>query len=652
MSLETSTLTSPDATREILLIHSAIDGMGICVSLILLRALSSLRRSGEVLPGLLLMVWLMLAAVLFRAVWLSCTWLSRPAPVTLDLLCFVMGYVVLVGVPITVSARYLPKEDQLSVGPGPWVGLQRAMIFIAVVGFSLLLAGVGLRLRSVIFVGPAAVYALTAIFLLGRICFYRHMQIRRRPLLLFGGFMVIGLLTVAFVGSFAIVAHLRVRESMILSSVICAGNVSILCAIIFLFANVRLADVIVKRSMKIVLWTCASLIVWFVVMHSHAIGAGAGHAQQDVVCLLLVCIVIFLAPMAQRMFDEWVDRWVFEKPDLAFAVAALWNKLVSTEDQDDAFLSTETFVRQSLNLAAVRVQPAEMAAGHPRLPDFEPGLNVLLRTSKVSTLLKPPADIVIPLFVDGQADYVMTLSQGPSRPPLTRWEMDFVERIASRLQIWLGLRTAAERARYEASLKEELNSAELRALRAQVNPHFLFNSLNTIADLTVIAPDQAEEMTVRLASVFRYVLISTDRHFTSLKEELEFVSSYLHIEQTRFGDRLKVDFEVDPSTLDQQIPTLLLQPLIENALKHGIAPLRGGGTLTISSSRDHESFLISILDDGVGLYESGLPRERSTGVGVTNVVNRLRTAYGERASFTLRRREQGGTEALIRMPKG
>jgi two-component system LytT family sensor kinase len=211
---------------------------------------------------------------------------------------------------------------------------------------------------------------------------------------------------------------------------------------------------------------------------------------------------------------------------------------------------------------------------------------------------------------------------------------------------------AAERARREALFREELTSAELRALRAQVDPHFLFNSLNTIADLAVIAPSRAEEMTLRLSAVFRYVLVNTDRHFASLDEELEFARSYLDIEQMRFGDRLQVLFDIDPTTLSQPIPTLLLQPLIENALKHGLAPRRGGGTLVIASKSSEDSISISIADNGAGLGQKKVPSERSTGVGVENVTNRLKLAYGGRASFVLRPRETGGTEALIIIPKG
>ncbi len=653
MAPEAWTLVSPDATSEILLIHTVICGMGIGVSVILLRALLSLRRSGEALPGLGIMIWTMLITELLRAGWLGFQWFSRPAPPLLDVLAFITGFIVLAGVPVIVSAKYLPKEGASSVAPQPWVWLQRAMVLTAVIGFAVLLGAIRLRLRTAVFLGPAAAYILTAIFLLSRIFFYRHLQVRRRPLLLFVIFMVSGLSVLAGVGLFTIVSGVRIRQSLSLTSLNGAGLVLVLCGIVFLFANVRLADVIVKRAMHTVAWTCASLLTWLAIMQIGGLSLGVHRTAQELLCLLLVCTVLLLAPQAKRGLDRWVDQWVFDQPDLQAAVSALWGKLLEIEnqDQEQAFLLTENYLQHILELSAVRVVPLNNFTSVD-LIHTRPGAHFISQSSAIAHVLSPPANIVIPLFVDGSAEHLIALSQGVVRPPLTAWEIGFLERIAGRLQIWLGMRAASDRARHEASLQEELASAELRALRAQVNPHFLFNSLNTIADLAVIAPSQAEEMTVRLSSVFRYVLVNTDRHFTPLEKEIEFARSYLQIEQTRFGERLTVEFDIDSATLDEEVPTLLLQPLIENALKHGIAPRREGGTLTICSRKTGESIFLSVTDDGVGLQHRVAPSERSTRVGVENVINRLKTAYGGRASFTLRRREQGGTEALIVIRKG
>ncbi len=649
---EASTLLSADPVGEILVMHTVLTAMGIGVTIILLRALLSLRRSGEALPGLLIMIWVMLGIEILRAAWLGCLWLSQPGPIGIDVSIFVAGFIVLVGVPILVSARYLPRGDASTAIPRPWLWLQRAMVVTAVVGFGILLGAIGFRLRTTALLGTAAAFILTALFLFSRITFYRHLQVRRRPLLLFAGFMITGLLVLAAIAIYSVVTSVRIRLSLPLASLNTAGMMLALCGIIFLFANLRLADLIVKRALRIVLWTLTSLGAWLVLMHSGSLPRMAGRIDQDLLCLLVVCSVTALAPTTERHLNRWVDEWVFEQPDLKAAIASLWRTLLKLETREEVFETTGMLLQDLLGLAAVRLPKLESSEMINDLASGRPGPYFVPTSSGMAQGVTPPADIMFPLFVDGRPSYAIALSVGVVRPPLTLWEMDFVERVAARMQIWLDMRSAAERAQREASFREELANAELKALRAQVNPHFLFNSLNTIADLAVIAPSQAEEMTLRLSVVFRYVLVNTDRHFTSLREELEFARTYLHIEQTRFGDRLKVEFDIEPTTLEQQIPTLLLQPLIENALKHGLAPRRGGGMLTICCKSFEDRTSISISDDGVGLREPGGASEHSTHIGAKNVSHRLEIAYGGRASFTLRNRQQGGTEALILIPRG
>jgi two-component system LytT family sensor kinase len=135
----------------------------------------------------------------------------------------------------------------------------------------------------------------------------------------------------------------------------------------------------------------------------------------------------------------------------------------------------------------------------------------------------------------------------------------------------------------------------------------------------------AEEMTLRLASVFRHVLANSSRALVSVRDEIDFVRTYLHIEEARFGDRLQVEITVDPEVADEQVPSLILQPLVENALKHGLAPKPGPGHLWISVHAEGDQFRVTIADDGMGLNE---PNE---GLGLKNVADRLRTLYQDRA---------------------
>ena len=206
---------------------------------------------------------------------------------------------------------------------------------------------------------------------------------------------------------------------------------------------------------------------------------------------------------------------------------------------------------------------------------------------------------------------------------------------------------AIERQSREALLLQQVTEAELRALRAQINPHFLFNCLNTIADLVVRDPARAEKMTVRLADVFRHVLDHSNRPLTSIHDEIEFLRTYLYLEEARFGDRLRVKIDVAAELETVEIPSLILQPLVENALKHGLGPKPGPGNLIIAVRADGDRLQMTVEDDGMG------PGTRTAqGLGLANIAERLQTLYQDRASVSLRRREGGGSIATVIIPRG
>jgi two-component system LytT family sensor kinase len=211
-------------------------------------------------------------------------------------------------------------------------------------------------------------------------------------------------------------------------------------------------------------------------------------------------------------------------------------------------------------------------------------------------------------------------------------------------------REKIESAQIESRLNEQLARTELIALRAQVNPHFLFNSLNTIASLIPSQPKRAETITVRLANVFRYVLLHTNMPFTSLDEEIGFLRTYLDVERIRFGERLQVEFDTEPSVAYVAIPSLILQPLVENAIKHGIARKVGSSKIVVRTRRSDKSLLMTVEDDGVGSTSAPAENETSTGFGLRNISDRLQTLYGARASFSLADRPSGGSCATLEIP--
>ena len=153
----------------------------------------------------------------------------------------------------------------------------------------------------------------------------------------------------------------------------------------------------------------------------------------------------------------------------------------------------------------------------------------------------------------------------------------------------------------EAHLREATARAELSALQAQINPHFFFNTLNTIASLLEDDPEAAEEVLHRLAGLFRYAFKASDTAPVALSQELEFTKNYLAIERARFGDRLRVEWDIDPESMEIEVPGLLLQPLVENAIGHGIAPRVEGGQLRISSRLVDRTLHLDVIDDGVGI---------------------------------------------------
>ncbi len=191
--------------------------------------------------------------------------------------------------------------------------------------------------------------------------------------------------------------------------------------------------------------------------------------------------------------------------------------------------------------------------------------------------------------------------------------------------------------------------AQLAALTAQLNPHLLFNALNTVASLVRSDPDRAEETLLRLAELYRGVLAATTRNTHSLDAELKLCEAYLRVEQARFGDRLGVVVDVadDLRRDDVQVPVLVLQPLVENAVKHGLSPRTAPGTVAIRGHRDGAALELRVEDDGVGL---DAPGAAGAGVGIENTRRRLRLCYAEGASLVLAAAPGGGAHAVLRLP--
>src|SRR5438874_3599707 len=201
----------------------------------------------------------------------------------------------------------------------------------------------------------------------------------------------------------------------------------------------------------------------------------------------------------------------------------------------------------------------------------------------------------------------------------------------------------------QSSLKTQLAQAQLRALKMQLHPHFLFNTLHSISSLVLEDPPKANSMIARLGDFLRLTVDNSEQQLVTLKEETEFLRCYLDIEQVRFGDRLTVAFELEPQTLSAQVPHLILQPVVENAIQHAIAPRAARGHINIQAKCLDSLLRVAISDNGPGISSNAISPAKKC-VGLTNVRTRLQQIYGSDFRFELANGGNGGLTVVIEIP--
>jgi two-component system, LytTR family, sensor kinase len=215
------------------------------------------------------------------------------------------------------------------------------------------------------------------------------------------------------------------------------------------------------------------------------------------------------------------------------------------------------------------------------------------------------------------------------------------------IRIWNSFRTERKLEMQHVRLTE----ARLAALTNQINPHFLFNTLNSISTLIRLDPDRARTMIQRLSKILRRLLRKTE-NMSPLREEISFIDDYLGIEIVRFGDKLKFEKQIDGSTLDRLVPSMILQPIIENSIRHGLSNKVEGGTVRLSTWLEGARLVISIEDDGIGMEESRIATvlNQEGGIGVANVNERLRVLFGGNYRMEVDSRRGFGTRTVIEIP--
>ena len=209
-------------------------------------------------------------------------------------------------------------------------------------------------------------------------------------------------------------------------------------------------------------------------------------------------------------------------------------------------------------------------------------------------------------------------------------------------------RKGAQLALEKAQLEAGLNQAQLEVLRARLNPHFLFNSLQNISVLTKQDPNTASRMLTRLGDLLRAVLQHDSQPETTLREEISLTQAYVALEQMRFGDRLHVKFDIAQEVQEAMVPCFLLQPLIENAIIHGLRGARQTGIITVSAMNQGSELVLTVTDNGIGLPVEGT--EMKIGIGLQSTCERLERMYSNRHTFSIRKPAEGGTEVRIKIP--
>jgi signal transduction histidine kinase len=394
------------------------------------------------------------------------------------------------------------------------------------------------------------------------------------------------------------------------------------CVTLYYTERLAFFDLFIKRGALFAL-CLAGLTLWFAV-EPRALGALAEDWTRPWVAALLLTPFWLAVPWLYSRLTKAIDRaWLGRRYSGAEAERRFVQVIQAAADEADLL------ARAQASLSEIFKAPVEVR--------FEPGA---ARGGPLTADLEPEGCIVV--------------SERPSGIPFLSDDRRLVQSLARTLGVVLeNTRFREQRQRHEEreqELRWLASRAELKALRAQINPHFLFNALNAIAGLIPDQPRLAEQTVERLAEVFRYTLRKSEKEWVRLDEEIEFVTAYLEVEQARFGDRLRVEFDIAANAAAVQVPAMSVQPIVENAIKHGASERETGGTVGIRASLENgDTLCVEVFDNGPG-FPAGFRLERAGGShGLRNVRDRMHGYYGDAARLWW---ERSGdlTRVMLRIP--
>ncbi|HEX4682182.1 MAG TPA: histidine kinase [Gemmatimonadaceae bacterium] len=431
------------------------------------------------------------------------------------------------------------------------------------------------------------------------------------------------------------------------------ASLPLVLAILYQDYRFAFADLFLKRALSLVALVAVVALVYATVaaplVDPHLIGArvatGDAHLLNTGVLLVAWVGTALVYPWIQRRVFRFVDRVVLRRVDYRQLRVDVARRLAASTAPDEALQAATGFLASALDASHVvwTALPTRPAVDHA---------TITLDASRCRAL------VMIPTVIGN--GYEITIDELQAGRTMLSDDLAMIDGVATSLARRLDdLRVEAERTertKREDEMRRLATEAELRALRAQLNPHFLFNALNTLGHLMQSAPDRALTTLYQLTGLLRAVLRRTNGQFVSFREELEIVEAYLAIERERFQERLTVAIDVDDEVRHTTIPPLLLQPLVENAVKHGIAPLRQGGAVRVHAHRDvvpgegAEGGYLRVIVEDTGIGAGPRASEPGTGIGLSSIESRLRHYYGGAAAMTMRETPGGGTTVELCLP--
>lgn len=423
-------------------------------------------------------------------------------------------------------------------------------------------------------------------------------------------------------------------------------HASLLLAAAVLLQNFRFAfaDLFLKRALSLFLLSLTAFGLYAFVAQP-LIALHQNHSQNDlqpILILLGAWIATALVYPQLHRFAVWtIDKIVLRRADyqkLRLEITAQISAVESVENVLDK-------ICQSLQtaLTANRATWSEIAFenGDKHFPLVSAARNAV--EISVATAEAPFYRVALAEFAGGRR--------------LLSDEIEMLQDVAAIAARRIdALRVSRER--FEQAFRQQetaklTTEAELRALRAQINPHFLFNALTTIGYLVQTAPDKAFDTLLKLSQLLRAVLGATSEfahEFSTLADEIKLIEAYLEIERARFEERLTIDISVAPELLKMRVPSLILQPLVENAIKHGVTAKKEGGAIAIRAFVEKQNLILEVRDTGAGFDEASFHEKPQRGIGLSNVAARLRAHFQENAHLTVESKIGDGTTARLALP--